>query len=207
MNIIFGTKRLGQTAAAASSAKYPDLAVVTVEGTKEAKKSRRILFNKTAAAMLGFQTGETQQSVFGSLIGDSSNRLLITNISSDPETVGEMTTYKTSKNNVSYDGTSEKGKAITSSFMCNEISGFLGLDNKTTEFQLVEFDSDQVEAFEFVAMTEPDTEPNTQPTEAGLENNNGALYSPEEIVGTTRDEVLAQEEAAPVLQRAATEDY
>ena len=203
MNIIFGTKRLGQTAAAASSAKYPDLAVVTVEGTKEAKKSRRILFNKTAAAMLGFQTGETQQSVFGSLIGDSSNRLLITNISSDPETVGEMTTYKTSKNNVSYDGTSEKGKAITSSFMCNEISGFLGLDNKTTEFQLVGFDSDQVEAFEFVAMTEPET----QPTEAGLENNNGALYSAEELVDTTREEVLAQEEAAPVLQRAVTEDY
>jgi len=203
MNIIFGTKRLGQTAAAASSAKYPDLAVVTVEGTKEAKKSRRILFNKTAAAMLGFQTGETQQSVFGSLIGDSSNRLLITNISSDPENAGEMTTYKTSKNNVSYDGTSEKGKAITSSFMCNEISGFLGLDNKTTEFQLVGFDSDQVEAFEFVAMTEPET----QSTEAGLENNNGALYSPEEIVDTTREEVLAQEEASPVLQRAVTESY
>ena len=204
MNIIFGTKRLGQTAAAASSAKYPDMAVVTVEGTKEAKKSRRILFNKTAAALLGFETGESQQSVFGSLIGDSSNRLLITNISSDPENAGEMTTYKTSKNNVSYDGTSEKGKAITSSFMCNEISGFLGLDNKTTEFQLVGFDSDQVEAFEFVPMTELPTEN----TEVSLENNNGALYSPEEIVDTTREEVLAQEEAAPVLQRATvTEDY
>ena len=115
-----------------------------------------------------------------------------------------MTTYKTSKNNVSYDGTSEKGKAITSSFMCNEISGFLGLDNKTTEFQLVGFDSDQVEAFEFVPMTELPTEN----TEVSLENNNGALYSPEEIVDTTREEVLAQEEAAPVLQRATvTEDY
>ena len=34
MNIIFGTKKLGQVAAAVSKEKYPSQAVITVEGVK-----------------------------------------------------------------------------------------------------------------------------------------------------------------------------
>ena len=60
MNIIFGTKKLGQIQTAATSEKYPGIPVITVEGLKGAKKSRRILLNKTAAELLNCEVGDVQ---------------------------------------------------------------------------------------------------------------------------------------------------
>ena len=212
--IIFGTKRLGKSAVV-SSVKYADRAVVTVEGEKGAKKSRRILFNKLAAELLGFEAGEIQTAVFGSLVAEDGNTLLITNAGTIAEDDSrDMTVYKTSKNNVSFDDSNEKGKAITSSHMCNEISNFLDLDNKTTEFELASFDSDELEAFAFVTMTEPSiieevpfeaaaiNEVDDQPL---IETNSGEMNG-EELVNSIQNEVAAAEEANPVLAEEEAEE-
>tara|TARA_R110002020_G_scaffold100855_5_gene238080 strand:- start:13298 stop:13984 length:687 start_codon:yes stop_codon:yes gene_type:complete len=224
--IIFGTKRLGQVATV-SSTKYPDRAVVTVEGTKGAKKSRRILFNKMAAELLGFETGDIQEAVFGSLVAESGNKLLISNTANLGENAtADMTIYKTSKNAVSYDDSSEKGKAITSSHMCGEISNFLDLNNETTEFELVSFDSDQIEAFEFAKLCCNDdtceeacvNEIEVQAPEAvGIDElssetvlvtNNGTMNG-EELTNSIQEQVARDEANAPVLERkvANVEDY
>jgi len=93
MNIIFGTKRLGQVVAKASNEKYPNHAVVTVEGTKEAKKSRRILFNTKAAELLGLVAGEVQELVFGSLTAEAGNQVLVMSLSEVGDNAGDMTIY------------------------------------------------------------------------------------------------------------------
>ena len=61
MNIVFGQKRLVNVASrSASIVKYPEQAVITVEGIKGAKKSRRILMNAKAAQYLELVVGEVE---------------------------------------------------------------------------------------------------------------------------------------------------
>ena len=152
--IIFGTKKLGQTATNSITEKYPDLAVITVEGVKGAKKSRRILMNTKAAELLNAEVGSIQELVFASVeMGeDTPNQVLIANAATIDNEVDVK--YKTSKNKVAYgEDSSEKGKAVTSSHACSEIFRFLGLDDSSNvEFQLNSFPSDQLEAYSLDAV-------------------------------------------------------
>lgn len=148
MQIIFGTKKLTESARAISVEKYEGRAVITVEGQKGAKKSRRILFNSTASNLLGLESGSVQQVVFAPI--QDTRQVLIANLETiDEDARGEMVTYRTSKNKVSYgEDTTEKGKASTTSFMCKELFSFFGEDDsQDLEFELNEFESDSVEAY------------------------------------------------------------
>jgi hypothetical protein len=193
IKIIFGTKRLGQSAAVVSAAKYPNKAVITVEGVKGAKKSRRILMNAKAAELLGCTVGELQELSFGwpELGPDSPKQVLIANSATFAEEPG--ITYRTSKNKVSFgEDTSEKGKAITSSHVCNEIFNFLNLDDSANaEFELNAFDNPSLEAFTLDAVSADN---------AVIETNIGEMNA-EEVVNSTMAEVQAAEEANPVLEQ------
>jgi len=148
MHIIFGTKKLTESARTVSVEKYEGRAVVTVEGQKGAKKSRRVLFNNTASTLLGLEPGSVQQVVFAPV--QDTRQVLIANLDSiDEDARGEMVTYRTSKNKVSYgEETSEKGKSLTTSFMCKELFSFFGEDDsQDLEFDLNEFPSEDLEAF------------------------------------------------------------
>jgi len=191
--IIFGTKKLGQTTTtntSSSNEKYPDIPVVTVEGQKGAKKSRRILINSKAALLLNCPQGEVQNIVFASVeMGENTpKQVLITNESFLPQEV--EVSYKTSKNKVAYDESNEKGKAVTSSHACNEILTFLGLnDEGNTEFKLVPFESNDLKAFSLSTKIEDDI----------IETNNASL-SANEVVNETIAEVQRAEANSPVLQ-------
>ena len=155
MNIVFGTKKLGLSPVKAPSEKYPDMAVVTVEGAKEAKKSRRILFNTKASELLNLESGSVQEIVFGFVEGVETPQILAMNVASIEGGVEEMVVYKTSKNKVSFSDSSEKAKSITSSHMCGEIFNFLSIeDTSNAEFKLTAFDNDEIEAFSFEAIVE-----------------------------------------------------
>lgn len=207
--IIFGSKKLGQTQEKASNEKYPDLAVLTVEGVKGAKKSRRILLNTKAAELLSLESGSVQEIIFASVeMNNSADRkVLIANKSVMPEDSGDMTVYKTSKNKVAYgEDTSERGKAITSSHMCSEIFSFLGQDDSANiEFELGAFDSDQIEAFALntvgssanVEQIEVESA-TTLSSEEVIEANNGS-YTGDELVDSIRDQVARDEANDPIF--------
>lgn len=145
--IIFGSRRLGISDIQATNEKYPNSSVVTIEPSKKGGKSRRVLFNKSAALLLGLEEGTVNNIVFGSVIReDGGVEVLLANADSiDAE---DLTTYKTSKNRVSYDGTKEKGKAISSTTISREISGFLDLDDEAVnEFVLDKRDTEGIESF------------------------------------------------------------
>lgn len=152
MNIVFGTKRLTQTSVRnASVEKYKDLAVITVEGLKGANKSRRILMNKMASVLLNLEQGDVQELIFAPV--QDTNQVLIANMATIDGDAGDMVSYKTSKNKVSYTESTEKGKAITSSHMCREIFEFLGKDDSVDiEFSLKSFETPSIEAFSLTAM-------------------------------------------------------
>lgn len=161
--IIFGTKKLGQTTTNSTIEKYPDLAVITVEGQKGAKKSRRILMNTKASELLNAEVGSVQELVFASVeMGENTpNQVLIANAGTIDSEVDVK--YKTSKNKVAYgEDSSEKGKAVTSSHACSEIFRFLGLDDSSNvEFQLNPFPSEELDAFSLGTIGS-----NVEPTEA-----------------------------------------
>lgn len=202
MNIVFGTKKLGAQIAK-SSEKYPNFAIVTVEGVKGAKKSRRILFNRKAAELLDLAEGELQQVVFASVETgvDTERQVLIANVATISGAADEMVTYKTSKNKVSYgEDTSERGKAVTSSHMCNEIFSFLGHDDSANvEFALSTFPGDSVEAYSldlFNGIDELSTPASALESDVQaeiIETNNGGMTA-EELTDSVQDQV-AQDEA------------
>lgn len=219
--IIFGTKRLGQTVTKEVAEKYPDLAVITVEGVKEAKKSRRVLLNSKAAELLNLEIGEIQNLVFASVeMGEvESRQVLIANadtLAEEPEV-----SYKTSKNKVAYSDSKEKGKAITSSHVCNEIFTFLSKDDSANiEFQLNAFDNDALEAYsldaigvstETVEASEGIDELSAPAISAEetadvpvLEGNNGE-YTGEQVQESVLAEVARAEAESPVLQEEISE--
>jgi hypothetical protein len=201
--IIFGTKKLGQAQESLSKEKYPELAVVTVEGQKGAKKSRRVLLNTKASELLSCELGSTQRVVFASLETgiDSPKQVLIANADLMDNEV--QVTYKTSKNAVSYTNSKEKGKAITSTHACSEIFSFLGMDDtQDIEFELTPFDSTEVEAFLFTKVSDSSemAEPATA-EETVLDTNNGSM-SGEDLSASVKAEVARAEEESPVLEEA-----
>lgn len=151
MTIIFGTKRLGkEDGANGTIQKYPNQAVVTLEGVRGANKSRRFLFNAKASEALGLEKGEIQQMIFGTFVDENQKSVLIANANNIVELEG-LTIYKTSKNPVSFDDSKEKGKAVSSSVITGDITTFLGLDDAVNhEFTLEDLNSDQIEAMRLV---------------------------------------------------------
>lgn len=205
MNIIFGTKKLGQIQTAATSEKYPGIPVITVEGLKGAKKSRRILLNRTAAELLNCEVGDVQHLVFASVEAGSEvpTQVLIANASTLPSEVD--VTYKTSKNRVSYgEDTSEKGKAITSSHACREIFSFLSLnDTANVEFRLNSFDNPDLEAFSLVSITSDTVNeiPSVDAVIEGVIETNNAVVTAEDVVNETIAEVQKAQAADPIFDQ------
>lgn len=190
--IIFGSKRLGQQLAAVSSGdKYPDRAVVTVEGNKGAKKSRRLLFNTKAAQKLSLDNGEIQELVFASVEGIN-RQVLVANKSLVPAADQEnIVSYKTSKNRVANgEETREKSKAITSSFFCKEVYSFLGLDedNGASEFYLNTYPANDIEAYVLVPVGQ----------EPIIETNLGS-HTMSDVQESVTTEIAKQEAADNIL--------
>ena len=196
--IIFGTKRLGQNPTTTTNDKYADLAVVTIEGQKGAKKSRRILLNTKAAELLNCEVGTVQQLVLASVeMGDNSpKRVLLANAANLGSEVD--VTYKTSKNRVSFgEDTSEKGKAISSTHACNEIFNFLERDDSTNiEFKLTEFDSTEVEAYALSPIV----------SSANLIETNTGEISVEEVTELVINEVATAELNDPIMEEKVQPD-
>lgn len=223
MNIVFGTKRLSGAARVASSEKYESLPVVTVEGIKGAKKSRRILLNKMASELLNLEVGDVQELIFAPV--EDTRQVLIANMATIDGETGDMVSYKTSKNKVAYGESNEKSKAITSSHMCKEIFSFLGKEETAdVEFQLVSFASESVEAYSLEGLDATSTDKCSEAdcdgtcnasdvevvaenmTEQVIETNNTEMTA-EEVVNSVQEQVAQEEEASPVLQRAQPADF
>ena len=160
MNIVFGTKRLGRIDGMGNSSyqKYTDRAVITLEGDRGAGRTRRVLFNSTAMEQMNLEKGETQQIVFGTIDADENgNRAILIANANNLANIDDLTTYRTSKNSVSFDDTKEKGKAISSAALTKQMIGFLGLDENTqVEYVLQPFDQAGLpsDSFKFVSLTE-----------------------------------------------------
>lgn len=158
MKIIFGSRRLGiEDGASSSNQKYPDFPVVTIEAAKSAGKSRRILFNSKASEALGLENGFIQELSFGAVINDADgegtpeNTVLVGNAANISH---DIVKFKTSKNAVSFEGSKEKGKAVTSSRFAKELIEFLNLDDTAQhEFRLNEFNNEELEVFSLTEIT------------------------------------------------------
>lgn len=154
--IIFGAKRFGVTNTPVVTSKYPNTAVITVEPAKEGGRSRRLLFNDRASEILNLESKEVQQIVFGFVEGEATG--LVANASLlGAEVVESMTTYRTSKNRVSFESTKERGKAISSTTIANEIANYYNLDSSVeNEFSLEPYDTEGIESFSMSVMTSED---------------------------------------------------
>jgi hypothetical protein len=172
MQIIFGTKRLGKVDSANGSyQKYPEQAVVTLEGDRGHGKSRRFLFNALASEMLGLEKGDVQNVIFGSLVNGDEKAVLISNANNIQDQEG-LTIYKTSKNYVAYDDSKEKGKAVSSSVITGDIAEFLGLnDDEAYEFTVGMLDNADLEAciLNRMGVDQVDAAPTTEELEAETE--------------------------------------
>jgi hypothetical protein len=137
-NITFGTRRVTRTG---TFQKYSDQPVITVEGEKEAGKSRRMLFNKTAMDLMNLDEGSGQEILFGFVEQDEqgNRHLLIGNVTGVAGMSDEVT-YTTSKNRIAFDDTKEKGKGLSSKVLMKEINDFLEVDKVAQhEYDLVPF--------------------------------------------------------------------
>lgn len=188
MQIIFGTKRLGrEDGANGSFQKYPEQAVVTLEGARGHGKSRRFLFNKKAMEVFGLENGSVQQLIFGTFTNGDEKAVLIANANDIVELEG-LTIYKTSKNAVAFDDSKEKGKAVSSSIITGDIAGFLGLDDtQNNEFTITDLNSEEIDAQRLVPMTN------------NVEDNNADNIDviDAEAVNGGSDELIAEADNAP----------
>lgn len=174
-NIVFGTIKAGRSGA---FQKYPEQAVVTLEGVKEANKSRRILFNNSAATLLNLQKGFNEELIFGFLEADENGhrRLFVANTSDHPELSDELT-YRVSKNPVLYEDGKERGKAISSKKLAEEVAEFLEVDGYVQhEYKLEAFDlgGTNMELYEFVKIADGTHHANTEATT--VENEEAPQY-------------------------------
>lgn len=207
MQIIFGTKKLTESTRAISVEKYEGRAVVTVESQKGAKKSRRILFNTTASQLLGLEPGSVQQLVFAPI--QDTRQVLIANLETiDEDARGEMVTYRTSKNKVSYgEETTEKGKASTTSFMCKELFSFFGKhDAVDLEFELNEFESDSLEAFSLDLIEELHPDLNLDFTDLNVESEEEEEEQENIVQNTNEEEDFIEDEIEDVKEEIPTVD-
>jgi hypothetical protein len=206
MNIIFGKKRLVEVAARnLSVAKYPETAVITIEGQKEAGKSRRILINNKACDFLNLLVGEVENLVFAPV--EETSQILIANAATIEGDAGEMVTYSTSKNNVTFSNSTEKGKGVSSSHMCKEFFKFLDMDDSSDlELELNSFEADGIIAFSLDSIKVLNNEtPGIDELSDSIENNNQVLDT-EEVVKGTQEEVTRAEADSPIFNTEVVEE-
>lgn len=139
MNIVFGTLKGSRSE---SVAKYPEKAVITIEGAKEAGRSRRVLFNEKASEVTELENKEVQTVMFGFLTDDGNGEkaVLFANISGLPENPTNVV-YKTSRNKVAFEDSKERGKAISNSNLIKDIDTLIQLGDEAKEFEIVPFDA------------------------------------------------------------------
>lgn len=133
LNIVFGS--LKTTVAGNSAPSEFGFASMKLEANRGPKTSRRILFNREAAALLRLPKGAVQNLLFGFAQPDASNvtpRLFVINTDEFLHETKE-TTYNTSKNESSFTDSREKGKAISSTKLSNEVRSFLGMNDDSTD--------------------------------------------------------------------------
>ncbi len=147
LNIVFGS--LKTTTAANSAASEFGFASMKVEANRGPKTSRRILFNREAGALLRLPKGAVQKLLFGfaqPTTPEDSPRLFVINTDEFLHETKD-TTYNTSKNESSFTDSKEKGKAISSTKLSNEIRNFLGLDDDSQDINFsISLYSDEGEA-------------------------------------------------------------
>lgn len=156
-NVVFGTRRV--TRAAGGFQKFPDNAVVTVEGQAEKGKNRRLLFNKNSMETLNLTDGASQELVLVFIESDENGnrRLLIANTAGSDIDSG-IQTYSTSKSRTaSYKESKEKGKSVTGKALLEEIADFLSMDSASEHEYYINpfntpegFPSTGLSLFEFV---------------------------------------------------------
>lgn len=200
--IIFGAKKFGVSNAPVVTSKYPNTAVITVEPSKKGGRSRRVLFNAKASELLNLEMGEVQQIVFGFVQGEAMG--LIANASLlEEDVVQSMTTYRTSKNKVSFESTKERGKAISSSTIANEIATYYDLDNTVeNELSLEVFDSNEVESFSMSIMNSEDFCDDKSCDENVVSDDTQIDISDENVTFT---EITPEEEVQPEQEPVAVE--
>ena len=133
LNIVFGS--LKTTVAGNSAPSEFGFASMKLEANRGPKTSRRILFNREAAALLRLPKGAVQNLLFGFAQPDVNNvtpRLFVINTDEFLHETKE-TTYNTSKNESSFTDSREKGKAISSTKLSNEVRSFLNMQDDTTD--------------------------------------------------------------------------
>ena len=133
LNIVFGS--LKTTVAGNSAPSQFGFASMKLEANRGPKTSRRILFNREAAALLRLPKGAVQTLLFGFAQPDSVNltpRLFVINTDEFLHETKD-TTYKTSKNESSFTNSKEKGKAISSTKLSTEVRNFLGMSDDTQD--------------------------------------------------------------------------
>ena len=133
LNIVFGS--LKTTVAGNSAPSQFGFASMKLEANRGPKTSRRILFNREAAALLRLPKGAVQTLLFGFAQPDSVNltpRLFVINTDEFLHETKD-TTYNTSKNESTFTNSKEKGKAISSTKLSNEVRSFLGISDDTQD--------------------------------------------------------------------------
>ena len=147
LNIVFGS--LKTTAAANSAESEFGFASMKVEANRGPKTSRRILFNREAGALLRLPKGAVQKLLFGfaqPTTPEETPRLFVINTDEFLHETKD-TTYNTSKNESSFTDSKEKGKAISSTKLSNEIRSFLSLDDDSQDVNFsISLYSDEGEA-------------------------------------------------------------
>jgi len=136
LNIVFGSVKTTSNRSATIVQEF-DYPSVKLEASRGPKTSRRVLFNREASNLLSMGDGAIQQMLFGFAEpeGDGPSRLFVINTEDYTNEV-EQKTYKTSKNGAAYHDSKEKGKAISSTPLSNEIREFLGITDDTVDVNL-----------------------------------------------------------------------
>lgn len=203
INITFGTikKNLRDTA---SHIKYPNDAVVTVEGVKGENKTRRVLFNALAMEKLNIPAGASQNIIFGFVEADElgNRKLLIANADMLPNKE-QTVVYNTSKNKVSFEESKEKGKAIGNSRLHSEINAFLEIDEQIShEYKLEFFGTNEgLDLYEFKKiLTETDNQTINDYIKNPLE------LSPSDLEGLTEEDLYSVKDVQETEQFNYHED-
>ena len=143
INIVFGNKTLGKKAVELVS-KYPDLAVVTIEGYKGKGKTRRTLFNATAMSGLGLEAGVSEELILGEGVDESgANIAFIANVEALGGVDEALQTYKVNGGLAKVNG--EKFKTVSISGMAKNLINYLELaddENTTEDLELVLVESE-----------------------------------------------------------------
>ena len=197
LNIVFGS--LKTTAAANSAASEFGFASMKVEANRGPKTSRRILFNREAGALLRLPKGAVQKLLFGfaqPTTPEESPRLFVINTDEFLRETKDVT-YNTSKNESSFTDSKEKGKAISSTKLSNEIRSFLGLDDDSQDinFSISLYDQGEADIYELSVCSNREEETIVDTVEEAYETINEV----DDIEVVDEQVIVVDEEEIPVV--------